>query len=104
MSMPDPFAITVAATEPVPVVVVTGDLDLAVSDRAWETIEPVVSSECPGLVLDLSEVTFIDSRGLSVLARALHRMEGAPLTVRGASARVVHLFEVSGLIDLIVVE
>ncbi len=101
MAMPEPFDVRVVEQLPIPVVEIIGEFDLSVSDRAWEVIESVISTDMAGLILDMSAVTFLDSRGLSVLARALHAMNGASLTVRGAPERLRHLFEVSGLINLI---
>lgn len=104
MSTPDPFEVRIVTTEPIPTVALSGEFDLAVSDRAWAVLEPMVTVPCTGLVLDLSGVTFIDSRGLSVLARVLNVLDGSVLTIRGASERLVHLFEVSGLVDLVTLE
>lgn len=104
MTMPDPFEVRIAATDPIPVVVLSGEFDLAVSEEAWKTMEPVVDARGAGLVLDLSAVTFIDSRGLSVLARVLQTLDGSGLTIRGASERLVQLLEVSGLVDLVTLE
>lgn len=104
MTMPDPFEVRIATTDPIPIVVLSGEFDLAVSEQAWKTMEPVVTARGTGLVLDLSAVTFIDSRGLSVLARVLQTLDGSVLTIRGASERLVQLLEVSGLVDLVTME
>ncbi len=104
MTMPDPFEVRIAETEPIPLVVLSGEFDLAVSEHAWKTMEPVVTACTTGIVLDVSAVTFIDSRGLSVLARVLQGLDGSPLTIRGASERVVQLLEISGLVDLVTLE
>jgi anti-anti-sigma factor len=104
MAMPEPFDVRVVQRTPIPIVEIVGEFDLSVSDRAWKVIESVISADIAGLTLDMAEVTFVDSRGLSVLARALHAMNGASLTVRGAPERLRHLFEVSGLINLITLE
>lgn len=104
MAIPEPFDARVVQATPVPVVEIVGELDLSVSDQAWDVIESVIAADSVGLVLDMSAVTFVDSRGLSVLARALHSLNGSSLTVRGAPERLRHLFEVSGLINLITLE
>lgn len=102
MRQPPTFTAEVVERGDVPVVVFTGELDLAVSDEAWSVLQPLTQSPSAGLVVDVSAVTFIDSRGLNALVRALRALDGATLTLRGASERIVRLLEVSGLIDLIV--
>lgn len=80
-----------------------GELDLAVNDEAWEALRPMVK---PGsdLLLDLSRITFIDSRGLSVLVRAINALEGGSLVLRGTSPLVVRLLDISGLRELVTLE
>ncbi len=95
------FTAEVLEREGAPVVVFTGELDLAVSDQAWSVLEPL-TSDPKGLMVDVSGVTFIDTRGLNAFVRALRALDGAPLTMCGASERIVRLLEVSGLLDLIV--
>ncbi len=104
MSMPNPFQIHVADDGPIPVVELSGEFDLSVSEQAWQTIERVLAPSRQGIVLDMTGVTFVDSRGLSVLARMLRELDDAPLTIRGASDRLVHLLEVSGLSEHVTTE
>jgi anti-sigma B factor antagonist len=56
------------------VVTVRGELDLAAADRLWETIEPLL---LPGVlvVLDGTDLTFLDSSGLRILLQAHKRAE-----------------------------
>jgi anti-sigma B factor antagonist len=75
-----------------------GELDLAsasVLNEVLGSIEDGVRS----LVLDLSELTFIDSSGISCLVRA--QQEAGPkfrhLTVWGAQGHVAHVLEMTGL-------
>ena len=50
-------------------VVARGDVDLATADDLWAVLEPVLGSG-KRLVLDTSEVAFMDSAGLRVLLQA----------------------------------
>jgi len=65
------------------IVTVRGELDLAAADRLWETVEPLL---LPGVlvVLDGTDMTFLDSSGLRVLLQAHKRAE-----TDGAVFRVV---------------
>lgn len=102
MNASEPLQITIvnesagAPDSSIPEVVLRGELDLSVCDHAWETIQPVVDPKL-GLVLDLTEVAFIDSRGLTVLVRVLNTLDGGKLVLRGASPRILRLLEISGL-------
>lgn len=80
-----------------------GELDLAVSEEAWDSLRAMVT---PGenLVLDVSHVTFIDSRGLNVLVRVIKALKGGNLVLRNPSIGVTRLFEISGLMGLVTFE
>src|SRR5579859_5132796 len=64
-------------------VTVRGELDLAAAQQLWESLEPLL---LPGVlvVLDGTEMTFLDSSGLRVLLQAHKRAE-----TDGAVFRVV---------------
>ncbi|MBB4662282.1 STAS domain-containing protein [Conexibacter arvalis] len=51
------------------VVRVTGELDLATVGILEQTVQDLLASGCPGVVLDLRELAFIDSTGLRMLLR-----------------------------------
>jgi anti-anti-sigma factor len=53
----------------------TGDLDLATSREAEETIKEAEAGRPPLLVVDLSELEFMDSTGLRVILSAASRGE-----------------------------
>ena len=52
------------------VVFVRGEIDMASSSQLWDEIEASVVPGTKHLVLDLSEVSFIDASGVSVITRA----------------------------------
>jgi anti-anti-sigma factor len=54
------------------VVTVRGELDLATADRLWTELEPLLSPRAV-VVLDGTEITFLDSSGLRVLLQAGNR-------------------------------
>ena len=65
------------------IVAVTGELDMATAERLWERIEPLFA---PGavVVLDGTDMSFLDSSGLRVLLQA-----GRRATEQGAAFRLV---------------
>ena len=54
-------------------IAVEGDLDLSVADRIEEELAKAERGEAEAIVLDLSELTFIDSTGIAVLIAAARR-------------------------------
>jgi anti-sigma B factor antagonist len=63
------------------VVALRGELDLAAADRAWTELEPLLT-EGSFVVLDGTDLEFLDSSGLRVLALAAHRARDARAALR----------------------
>jgi anti-sigma B factor antagonist len=81
-----------------PVVAFSGELDVAAADDAWAQLEPLINADTEGMVIDLSGVTFIDSRGLSVLVRAWTALGAdSTVTLRGAVPRIRQTLEIAGV-------
>jgi anti-anti-sigma factor len=59
------------------VIVVTGELDLASSPELEEQLEDVLASDTGVVILDLRQLEFMDSTGLSVLVKAHQAAEQA---------------------------
>jgi anti-sigma B factor antagonist len=78
---------------------VTGDLDLETAPQMLAAIEPYLAAGAEPLVLDLCELAFIDSSGLSALIRVNQRMAAAdrPLTILSPAPPVAKVFEITGL-------
>jgi anti-sigma B factor antagonist len=55
-----------------------------------------------GVVVDLTEVSYIDASGIATLVEALKitRIRRKNLCLNGLKGRVLHLFEATGLLDL----
>jgi anti-sigma B factor antagonist len=77
-------------------VTVAGEIDIS---DAPELAEYLVHFEDGDITVDLSGVTFIDSSGIRALLAARKRIEqeGSTLTIRGASGRVLRVFQIAGL-------
>jgi len=74
------------------VIALSGELDLASSPALEDALERVLSSDAKIVVIDLRELEFMDSTGLSILVRAhqtaeeqelaLHLVNGPPQVQR----------------------
>lgn len=85
-----------------PVAMFSGELDLAAADCAWQALEPLIVPGRGGLIVDLEEVTFIDSRGLNVLVHALRVLHGDALVLRNTPERIIRLLDIVGITDRVV--
>jgi anti-sigma B factor antagonist len=81
------------------VVRVAGEVDIQTSPVLDEQLQRVTADGAPSVVVDLSDVTFLDSTGLSVLIAGLKRCQEAGGTMRLASPRpnVRKVLEITGL-------
>jgi anti-sigma B factor antagonist len=75
-----------------------GELDLATSPRLESEVERTVSSGAAQVVVDVSQVSFLDSTGLRMFL-ALHeraQTEGWVLTLAAPSEAVRSILEITG--------
>ncbi|HEU4544091.1 MAG TPA: STAS domain-containing protein [Jiangellaceae bacterium] len=78
---------------------VVGEIDMSTVATFEEALSSAVDETHDHLLVDLSEVNFMDSSGLNALVRARNALEdnGVDLVISGVSDQVRRLFEVSGL-------
>lgn len=83
----------------VSVVSVTGEVDVHSASRLRDGLTAELSSATRAVVVDLSEVGFLDSTGLGALvsARTAAGQQGIELPVVCASERIRKLFTITGL-------
>jgi anti-sigma B factor antagonist len=81
-------------------VVVRGEVDIATSPVLRAELERL-DGDAP-VVIDVTDMTFIDSSGLGVLVEFLKRRResGTAMTLRGMQEPVRRVFEITGLTDL----
>lgn len=93
------FAVEHRAEKDVTVVTVTGEIDVFSSPRLREMLLDVIDNGADHLVVDLGEVTFLDSTGLGVLVGIYHRLRArsGSMTFVGANDRVRRVFHVTQL-------
>jgi anti-anti-sigma factor len=68
------FAVAVDRTEPVVVLVATGEMDAATVSRLDGVIDETIAEHDSHVVLDASGVTFVDSTGITSLISGLRRL------------------------------
>jgi anti-anti-sigma factor len=85
-----------------PVLRVAGEVDIQTSPTLAERLQSVLDQGHPSLLVDLREVTFLDSTGLSVLIAGLRRCQDAGGELRLVSPRpnVRKVFEITGLTEV----
>ena len=84
----------------VAILVVGGEVDYEVSPQLKARIMRAIKAGKRRLILDLSDVTFIDSTAIGVLAGAVERLDetgGGSLSVVSTHEKVIQIFEITGL-------
>ena len=95
------FRLEVQSQGKATVIAVRGELDLASSPALQEELDRVSASDAEMLIIDLRELDFMDSTGLSVLVRAHQRAEeqGRQLAVVKGPQQVQRLLSLTGVSD-----
>jgi anti-sigma B factor antagonist len=102
--LPQAFAVDQGAPGGAPGVTVRGEVDVAAVPELMAALDAAIRESTGAFVIDLCEVEFLDSAGLSVLlrARALLGREERELAVVCPPGPVRRLFEVVGIADLLI--
>jgi anti-sigma B factor antagonist len=81
------------------VVPLKGEIDLHVSPTVTATLNEMIDKKPAQLVVDLSEVSYIDSAGLAALIQAMQKVEsyGGKFMLSGLQETVRSIFEISRL-------
>ena len=92
------------ATEGVAVLTLEGEFDLAAAPAMREQLEEACAGAGRGVVLDMSEVTFVDSSALRELLRADTALQekGARLVLAAVPAPVARLLELTRTTGMLV--
>jgi anti-anti-sigma factor len=93
---PEPFLVEIRPARSRVVVAPRGELDLATTDRLADEIDGLVNAGFDEIVLDLRELTFMDSTGLSLVVRQAQRPDATVVIVDGP-APVARLFDLTGM-------
>lgn len=95
--------VTVSTSDTVVRVTAAGEVDSTSAPVLREQIEAVLDSGAPEFVVDLVQVTFLDSAGLCVLAAAHRRAgeRGIRMRVLASSRAVIRPLQITGLWSLL---
>lgn len=95
--------IDVKETESVLAVKVNGEIDAYTAPQLREKLFPLSEKEGVKMVVDLSEVNYMDSTGLGVFVGVFKnvRAHNGEFKIVGLSDRLQRLFEITGLADII---
>jgi len=96
------FEIEEVRSDGVPVVRVTGEIDVATAPALREHLTTHESAGAPVVVVDLTDVTFVDSTALGVLVGAYRRLGDAGSTLRlvVTEARILKVLEITDLMSV----
>ena len=85
------------------VVKITGELDMATADTLRSHLYELLNDGAPDLVVDLAELSFIDSTGLAALVHSfkLAVSRGTSMALLSPAAQAMRVFEASGLLSVL---
>jgi anti-sigma B factor antagonist len=88
------------------IVRLTGEVDVATAPELDRRLQETAAGGHTHVLIDLSEVEFMDSTGLQSIVRAQYSADsdGRRLTLRPGSPQVQRLFAITGLLDRMIFE
>jgi anti-anti-sigma factor len=83
-----------------------GEVDADTVHLVEDAMSPALDPRCTRLVVDLADVSFMDSSGLRVLVVARNALDdrGAEIVIADVNDQLRRLFEISGLISVFTFE
>ena len=80
------------------VLALRGELDVATVTRLADPLREAIAAGKTSVVIDLGELTFLDSTGLMVLLNGLRRVvrQGGNLVISCTNPTVLRLFDITG--------
>ena len=98
--------VEVADTTSPTIVVLTGEIDVSTSGRVREVLIAISSSGENKVVVDMTNVTFLDSTGLAALVGPLKRFRSmnGEIALRSPSRSVLKVLEITGLTRVFTIE
>ena len=96
------FSVNVVPREPAVVIEVRGDVNVMEADHLRSGLRPVLQRNPSWIVLDVTDLQFINSLGLGVLLefRKDARDKGVELRLAGARGRIAEMLQKTRLVEL----
>ena len=89
--------VTIATEDGVVIASLTGEIDLSNATEITDALLGGVPNEALGLVIDLSDVSYLDSAGVRMLAELDHRLAQALRVVAPETSRSRRVLAIAGL-------
>jgi anti-sigma B factor antagonist len=99
MSILPHFELTESHVDSTHVIHVKGEIHVSTAKEFAERLDEAMAADAASIVLDLTEVSFIDSTGLTVLLNGLRSvtLRGGHLALAISNPTVLRLFEITRL-------
>ncbi|MDP1807822.1 MAG: STAS domain-containing protein [Acidimicrobiales bacterium] len=99
---PGELHVSVSGSEPAYEVRLLGELDMSTAPQLREELLRLVSEGATMVTVDLSELAFVDSTGLSVLITGLKRLrqQGGEMALRSPTPGTRRVLEITGLTEV----
>lgn len=83
-------------------IILDGELDVYTAPELQKVLDPIRQSGSHDVKIDLTNVSYMDSTGLGIFVGTLKELNqhDRELHVTGVSSRILRLFEITGLRDL----
>ena len=93
------FSLSDGSVGAIPIVAVRGEVDVESAPALRTALGNILATDVPALIVDLSEVGFLDSTGLGALvaARSSVAESDRRMAVVCESDRIIKLFRITGL-------
>ena len=97
--MASDYSISSAERDGCTVVTIAGEVDLYASPRVRDELRSLIDQSSNDVVVDLRDLSFIDSTGLGVLVGALKRLreKERSLVLEAPNPSIYKIFEITGL-------
>ena len=97
------LSIDVKETDVLLEITLKGEIDAYTAPQLRETIMPLSEKGEVSMLVDLSQVTYMDSTGLGVFVGAFKNVRAShgQFKITGLSGRLKRLFDITGLADII---
>ncbi len=82
------------------IVFMSGEIDLAAKEQIGDALSAARQGSAD-VVVDLSELTFIDSTGINALVSEVLKVREGRFQIVGVPARIRRVFEITGVADLL---